>query len=155
MSHSQASSPIGDIDCLDGIFLQKGAQLQLLAESLNLLQLQDALLLLRHSFAIPKLHVLYLLRTSPCFLADHLEAFDVSLHHLLSKIINVSLEDDSAWIQATLPVRLGGIGIRRAVQLAPSAYLASAAGCSDLIACLLPSLAPTCKDPYVESALTT
>ena len=34
----------------------------------------------------------------------------------------------SAWIQATLPVSAGGIGIRRAVQLSPSAFLAYAAG---------------------------
>ena len=46
----------------------------------------------------------------------------------------MNFEDNSAWIQATLPVKLGRIGIRRAVQLAPSAYIASAAGCSDLIA---------------------
>jgi hypothetical protein len=50
---SQASllgSPIGNIDCLDSIIQQKVAQLQLLGERLNLLQVQDALLLLRHSF---------------------------------------------------------------------------------------------------------
>ena len=84
MSRSQASllgSPIGDIDCLDDIILQKVAQLQLLGERLNLLQVQDALLLLRHSFVIPKL--MYLLRTSPCFLTVHVEDFDVSLRHLL------------------------------------------------------------------------
>ena len=37
---------------------------------------------------------------------------------------------------------MGGLGIRRAVQLAPSAFLASAAGCSDLIHRLLPPSCP-------------
>ena len=56
----------------------------------------------------------------------------------LSTILNVDLDNDSAWLQATLPVRAGGLGIRRAVQLASSAYLASAAGCSALIQEILP-----------------
>ena len=33
-----------------------------------------------------------------------------------------------AWIQATFSVSAGGIGIRRAVQLSPSAFLAYATG---------------------------
>ena len=33
--------------------------------------------------------------------------------------------DDIGWIQATLPIRLGGIGLRRASDLALPAYLAS------------------------------
>ena len=35
-------------------------------------------------------------------------------------------------------MKAGGIGIRRSTQLAPSAYLASAAGCSDLVQQILP-----------------
>ena len=66
--------------------------------------MHDAVLLLHHSFSIPKL--LYLLHTPPCFLAQYLEVFDDTLHHLLCKIINVSLDDDSVWLQASLPVRL-------------------------------------------------
>ena len=40
--------------------------------------------------------------------------------------------------QATLPVKSGGLGIRSAVQLAPSAYMASAAACSELVSIVLP-----------------
>ena len=77
--------------------------------------------------------------TAPCFLSAKLARFDESLRHLLCVILNVqSLHDDSALLQASLPVRSGGIGIRRSVQLAPSAYLASAAGCSELIPQILP-----------------
>ena len=147
VSCSEASllgSPIGSVECVDSVIQQKVAQFQLMGDRLSLLHAHDALLLLRH---YPKTVVF-----APHFSmlsSKHLEAFDVSLHHLLCKIINVNLDDESAWLQATLPVRLGGIGIRRAVQLAPSAYLAPAAGCSSLITLLLPSVHP---DPHIESA---
>ena len=124
-------------ECVDDIIQNKVEVLQLMGSRLGLLTSHDALLLLRHSFAIPK--VLYILRTSPCFLSDRLESFDDVLRNMLRNILNVDLALESTWLQASLPVRMGGIiGIRRAVQLAPSAYLASAAGCSELIR-LLPS----------------
>jgi len=44
----------------------------------------------------------------------------------LTTILNVDLMDDQ-WIQASLPVRDGGLGIRSVQMLAPSAFLASAA----------------------------
>ena len=65
----------------------------------------------------------------------------------------MNLDNDSAWLQASLPVRWGGIGIRRTVQLAPSAFLASAAGCSELIDLLLPTSAAINPDPHIQSAL--
>ena len=112
----------------------------------------DALLLLRHSFAIRK--VLYVLRTAPCLLSPELARFDESLRHLLCLILNVPLDDDSAWLQASLLVRNGGIGIRRSVQLALSAYLASAACCSELIPLILPPHLTTSANPLVEEALS-
>ena len=83
----------------------------------------DALLLLRNSFAIPQL--LYLLRTSPSFLSPSLKVYDDVLRSIVGTIANTRL-DDNAWNQASLPVK-GGLGIRSAVQLAPSAFLSSAA----------------------------
>ena len=38
-------------------------------------------------------------------------------------ILNVQLNNDQ-WTQATLPVKLGGLGFRRAVALTPSAFMA-------------------------------
>ena len=55
----------------------------------------------------------------------------------------MNVEDDSACVQATLPVRLVGLGIHTAVQLAPFTYSASAVGWSNLIACHLLSSATT------------
>ncbi|KAL5500326.1 hypothetical protein EMCRGX_G011871 [Ephydatia muelleri] len=52
--------------------------------------------------------------------------------------------DHSAWTQAVLLVRHGGLGIRSAVRLAPSAYLASAAASSTLVhQILLPQFSDT------------
>src|SRR6218665_1436150 len=41
------------------------------------------------------------------------------------------------WIQATLPIRDGGLGIRRVSMLATSAYLASAASTKSLVSAIL------------------
>ena len=107
-----------------------------MGERLGLLCSHDALTLLRHCSSLPK--VLYTLRTAPCFLSCHLQSFDDLVRSILSHIVNVSLDNDSAWLQASLPVKAGGIGIRRSTQLARSSYLTSAAGCSDLVQHILP-----------------
>ena len=53
---------------------------------------------------------------------------------IVSSIANINnIADDPASFQTTLPVRFGGLGIRRAVQLAPSAFLASAAATHDVV----------------------
>ena len=110
----------------------------------------DALLLLRHSFAIPK--ILYMLRTALCFSSSCRETYDQELRSILSEVLNISLLSDSAWSQATLPVTYGGIGVRSAVQLAPSAFLASAAGSSNLIHCILPGRLDGIPYPAVDDA---
>ena len=145
-------SPIGSTECVDDIIQNMVEVLQLMGSRLGLLTSHDAFLLLRHSFTIPK--VLYILRTSPCFVSDRLESFDDVLRIMLRNILNVDLALESTWLQASLPVRMGGIGIRRAVQLEPSAYLASAAGCSELILKVLPSHLLDATDPNIEAALS-
>ena len=47
-----------------------------------------------------------------------------------------------SWKQASLPITSGCIGIRSAVLLAPSAYLASAAGCASMSLTILPERLP-------------
>jgi len=97
----------------------------------------DALTLLRHSFAIPKLH--YLLRTAPCFFSEQLEEYDSTLCSIMSEVTNTPLlQDDKAWAQATLPIRVGGLGVRSASVLAPSAYLSSYTATADLVHTILP-----------------
>ena len=149
---SLLGTPIGSLELLDSTIEAKTKKLQLMGMRLSGLRSQDALCLLRHSFAIPK--VLFILRSAPCFLSNHLEAFDGLLRSLLSSILNINLDHDASWLQAILPVRAGGLGVRRAAQLAPSAFLASAAGCSSLILEILPPCVHACADPHIESALT-
>ena len=57
-------------------------------------------------------------------------------------------------MQATLPVGNGGLGIRRAVQLAPSAFLASAAATHDLVQCILPTRLQSHPTPHRDEALS-
>jgi len=69
------------------------------------LQSQDALILLRYSLSIPKLHTL---RTSDFQSNPALIEFDNSLRNCLSTILNVELYDDQ-WSQASLLVRDGDL----------------------------------------------
>ena len=95
-------APLGK--SVDDNIQRKVEKLRLMGDRLHLLQSQDALLLLRHSFAIPK--VMHILRSSPCFSSPQLKVFDDALRDILGDIINARI-DDSAWAQASLPVRSG------------------------------------------------
>ena len=77
------------------------------------------------------------------------------LRSVVSGICNIYFDDvdDVTWTQATLPVKFGGLGIRRAVQLAPSAFLASAAGSSDLIRQILPPYLHGTPLPNLDDAM--
>ena len=57
----------------------------------------------------------------------------------MSEITNIHFPEESpSWTQETLSVRLGGLVIRSAVEVAPSAYLASTAASTDLVHCIVP-----------------
>ena len=85
--------------------------------------------------------MMHILHTAPCFLSSCLTGYDGFLRSILSSIVNVNFqENDLTWMQATLPVNCGGLGIRSAVHLAPSTFLASVAGISDLVHQILPPL---------------
>ena len=129
-------SPIGGIEAIEDTIKAKVADLQRLGERLPLLEAHDSLCLLRSAFAIPK--VLYILRTAPCFLSPSLDRFDSLQRSLIESICNIQLSDAS-WLQASLPINGGGLGIRSAAMLAPSAYLASAAGSAPISQAILPA----------------
>ena len=57
------------------------------------------------------------------------------------------------WLQASLPVRSEGLGIRSVVQLAPLAFLSSIFGSSDLVKKILSSRVQH-SSSYVEAALS-
>ena len=92
----------------------------------------DSLVLLQHSFAFQNIH--YLLRTTPCFLSGHLEEYDSVLCFILNSVTNCPWSRmRRLGVQASLSVKLGGLGIQRAVQSAPSAYLSSTAATLNLV----------------------
>ena len=62
-------------------------QLKMMGERLQLLSAHDAILLLKHSFSLPKL--LYNLSTAPCFLSPDLQVYDELLKTTLSGITNI------------------------------------------------------------------
>jgi len=68
-----------------------------------------------------------ILRGVSCFEHPSLDVFDGLLRDGIHRITNSNLSD-TQWLQASLPVRDGGLGIRRVASLALPAYLASAAG---------------------------
>jgi len=69
--------------------------------------------------------VIHLLRTVPLnVLRSFLEHFDANLRNCLSRILQCSLPDDS-WRQASLPFRLGGLGLRSSYHSASAAFIGS------------------------------
>ena len=115
----------------------------------SLQQVSMALFLLRNALAIPKL--LYTLRTSPCSDSAKLASYDATVKSALSSMLNIDFSPP-AWTQDSLPLRWGGIGVRSVLQLAPSAFLASAAGATELLTLLLPTRLLNIPDPAVVLA---
>jgi len=109
---------------MDRILEARCADLERAMGRLNKLGSHDALVILRAAFGSPV--ILNVLRSSPCFGNPILERFDSIVRAGLEAIVNCRL-DDPAWVQATLPIRDGGLGVRSVAVLAPSAFLASAA----------------------------
>jgi len=117
------------------VLTKKLIELQRLAIRLKRLNAHDAFYLLKNCSSLPKLR--YILRCSPCYQSDMLQQYDSVIRDTLQSILNVTLTDD-AWMQATLPVKHGGIGIRLATQVSLPAYLSSVASSSELMLQLLP-----------------
>ena len=121
---------------VDTVLSSKRSDLETLASRLPLMPAHDSHFLLRKVVTMPRL--MYTLRTAPCTGSKELGFYDEVLRSTLSATLNVDLSDEG-WQQASLPVRWGGLGVRSAVMLAPSAYLASAASTATLVLKLLPS----------------
>ena len=95
--------------------------------------------LLHSCLSLPKF--VFLLRT--CLLSvihDAIEAFDGILRSAVSDIVGAQLSD-WAWLKATLPVSLGGIGVWLA-SYAAAAFISSVSQSSSLIAQLLDQPSP-------------
>ena len=84
---------------------------------------------MKNSQSIPKL--MYILRTADYCDNELLTQFDTIVSNGLSTILNCELSGDQI-LKASLPVKPGGLGFRSSSSLAPSAFLASAAGTEEL-----------------------
>jgi hypothetical protein len=124
-------------DALPQVLDRKVNEIQLLSSRLPLLKSHVAVLLLRCCLSIPKMT--YLLRCCPSWKApDQLARFDAVIRDTLDSLLNCSL-DDQTWAQASLPVARGGLGLRSAQNLSPTAFLASFASTAELVTTILGS----------------
>ena len=121
---------------IETVLTKKLENLKLMAGRLSEIDAHEALLLLRHCFSIPK--VTYVLRTSPSFKKKAiLNKYDNQIRNALQKILNIQMNDEP-WNQSTLPINLGGLGLKLASEVALPAFLSSAYGASTTVHDLLP-----------------
>ena len=124
--------------------------------SVTYVHMHDDITILCHSLSIPKL--LHILHTFPGFSSPLLESWDHLMTAIISRITNINFkQEDASWSQATLPVNSSGLGLQSASNLAPSVFLASDNGVSDLMHQLLPtqlSAASHCDRDLVLSTWT-
>ena len=123
-----------------------------MTERLKQIDSHEALFLLRHCFAMPKLT--YFLRTAPCFTKTNtLEKFDGIVKEALVDILNISLPQN-AYSQATLPIANGGLGLRLATDIALVGFLSSVCATAATAQNLLPPSQANLTNEYWETAFT-
>jgi hypothetical protein len=117
-------APIGPASYCEESLLKRIDKLQSILSHLGDLEDSQAeFVLLRFCLSLPKIS--YSLRTCPSSLfTNALIRYDNIQREALSLIVGHPL-NDLAWAQASLPVDMGGMGIRSALSHAPAAYIAS------------------------------
>jgi hypothetical protein len=125
----ELGAPIQSGDAMDDVLHARCADLSRALTRLRLVTSHDALVLLRASFSATK--ILHMLQFAPFSGHPGLTPFDGLLREGIGAISNSDLTD-LQWIQASLPINEGGLGVRRVASLATSAFLASAASTQDL-----------------------
>ena len=114
---------------------EKRRQSWRMTSKLEVLNPHQAFVLLKNAFAIPKLQ--YILRASPAYLCrEKLRIFDWALFGSLGRVANVSLEGDVCK-QAGFSVNFGGLGCKRAEDIALPSFLASMNSVGELVESIL------------------
>ena len=114
---------------------EKKCDLERVTARLKLIENHQAFALLKSCFSLPKLQ--YILRASPAYRSTEiLTEFDMTLVAALSTVTNVHFEGDSL-VQAVLPVRLGGLGIRMSKDIALPAFISSLHASQSLVDTIL------------------
>ena len=114
------------LSAVDAALLGKLTFLIRMLEKLDHLDAHESFFLLKNCLAIPKLT--YILRTSVCYHSAVLAQYDLEISNALEKILNISLTT-SCWEQSSLPVKLAGLGICSAQDVALPAFLSSLYAC--------------------------
>ena len=142
-------SPLNAVG-VDSALEEAGSSLRTLTTRLERLSAHEAYHLLKVCFAVPKLQ--YLLRSAPAFNSPAQAQMSDAIKAAVSASLNIRLEG-SAWDQASLPVRWGGIGVREIRSLAPSAFLSSSNSTAILVSSILPPFLASRPDPLIAKAL--
>ena len=130
-------SPLAD-EGISGIIEEKVKALERVKENLRHVGTHNSLYLLKNCFLLPKL--LYTLRTVPTWKnSEALRSFDSDQRKILEETLNVKI-DDLQWQQAALPVKMGGLGIRKIEDLAIPGYFSSLHAACELSSSILPGV---------------
>ena len=128
-------SPLVD-EGIPAIIKEKTEALERVRKNLTDIGTHNSLYLLKNCFLLPKL--LYTLRTVPTWKnPEMLRAFDELQRKILEETLNVDI-NEPRWRQASLPVKKGGLGIRKVEDLALPGYFSSLHSVRELSSILLP-----------------
>ena len=118
-------SPLGDGRCIFKAIGEKTAVLKRVEERFATLSAHDAFIVFQHSFAISNLRTCCAQHHAPS--RKHRWSMTTpSLQSIMGKVTNTAVVSDvRAWKEASLSVKLGGLGVQSTVEVAPFAYLAS------------------------------
>lgn len=134
---SLLGAPVTD-GSFDPILIEKLEELKLLLSRVKDLSNHISYFLIKNCLFIPKLT--YLLRTCPVWKSSNLVSeFDNLLLSSLQEITNITLNDHHLTL-ASLPVRFGGLGIRKVSDIALPAFLSSINCVFNLVCATLPSI---------------
>lgn len=118
-------------EAMERIFNKIHNKMKLMFERLVHLKHHMAYFILKNCFSIPKLT--YLLRTSAYFKYEHLlNKIDEDIKNTLQSICNSEFNTQK-WSIVTLPVRSGGLGIRKASEICLPAFLSSISSVTNLV----------------------
>ena len=96
---------------------------------------QVELALLRSCLGYPRF-AFALRATPPALIADSIRRFDLLMEKTSTQRFDLAFDEDQK-AQWSFPVRMGGVGIFRAQEVAPAAFLSNAIQCSETMSSLL------------------
>ncbi|XP_072938410.1 uncharacterized protein [Epargyreus clarus] len=109
-----------------------------------------ALFIIRNCLFAPKF--IYFLRCSPFFrFINILNEIDSIIHKTLATLFNCQISD-RAWTQASLPIRYGGLGVRKISSVSLPAFLSSTHSTQDLVSKILSKSLMNCDVAYMSEA---